>query len=253
MAEKNSNLYEFTKGIIKQNPTLVTLLGMCPTLAVTTMAKNGIGMGLATTFVLVCSNFVISLLKNVIPKAVRLPCFIVIIAGFVTLIEFLMKGYIPELYSALGVFLSLITVNCIILGRAEAFASKNKIFPSILDGLGMGLGFTLSLTILGAFRELLGAGTIFGKTVLAESFYTPITIFILAPGAFFVLACLVAARNKIMNRKVKNGEMEEIPAGCGDCSSCGNTCCSSKSFFDMSVDNKKEETDTASDEKAENK
>ena len=145
MAEKNSNLYEFTKGIIKQNPTLVTLLGMCPTLAVTTMAKNGIGMGLATTFVLVCSNFVISLLKNVIPKAVRLPCFIVIIAGFVTLIEFLMKGYIPELYSALGVFLSLITVNCIILGRAEAFASKNKIFPSILDGLGMGLGFTLSL------------------------------------------------------------------------------------------------------------
>ena len=124
MAEKNSNLYEFTKGIIKQNPTLVTLLGMCPTLAVTTMAKNGIGMGLATTFVLVCSNFVISLLKNVIPKAVRLPCFIVIIAGFVTLIEFLMKGYIPELYSALGVFLSLITVNCIILGRAEAFASK---------------------------------------------------------------------------------------------------------------------------------
>ena len=117
----------------------------------------------------------------------------------------------------------------------------------------MGLGFTLSLTILGAFRELLGAGTIFGKTVLAESFYTPITIFILAPGAFFVLACLVAARNKIMNRKVKNGEMEEIPAGCGDCSSCGNTCCSSKSFFDMSVDNKKEETNTASDEKAENK
>lgn len=135
MAEKNSNLYEFTKGIIKQNPTLVTLLGMCPTLAVTTMAKNGIGMGLATTFVLVCSNFVISLLKNVIPKAVRLPCFIVIIAGFVTLIEFLMKGYIPELYSALGVFLSLITVNCIILGRAEAFASKNKIFLPYLTDL----------------------------------------------------------------------------------------------------------------------
>ena len=162
MAEKNSNLYEFTKGIIKQNPTLVTLLGMCPTLAVTTMAKNGIGMGLATTFVLVCSNFVISLLKNVIPKAVRLPCFIVIIAGFVTLIEFLMKGYIPELYSALGVFLSLITVNCIILGRAEAFASKNKIFPSILDGLGMGLGFTLSLFTMGSIREILGTGSWFG-------------------------------------------------------------------------------------------
>ena len=153
----------------------------------------------------------------------------------------------------LGVYIPLIVVNCIILGRAESYASKNGPVSSFFDGLGMGLGFTLSLTILGAFRELLGAGTIFGKTVLAESFYTPITIFILAPGAFFVLACLVAARNKIMNRKVKNGEMEEIPAGCGDCSSCGNTCCSSKSFFDMSVDNKKEETKTASDEKAENK
>lgn len=144
MAE-NKYLHEFTKGIIKENPTLVTLLGMCPTLAVTTMAKNGLGMGLATTFVLVCSNAVISLLKNVIPKAVRLPSFIVIIAGFVTLIEFLMKGYIPALYNSLGLFLSLITVNCIILGRAEAFASKNKLIPSILDGLGNGLGFTLAL------------------------------------------------------------------------------------------------------------
>ena len=183
MAEKNSNLYEFTKGIIKQNPTLVTLLGMCPTLAVTTMAKNGIGMGLATTFVLVCSNFVISLLKNVIPKAVRLPCFIVIIAGFVTLIEFLMKGYIPELYSALGVFLSLITVNCIILGRAEAFASKNKIFPSILDGLGMGLGFTLSLFTMGSIREILGTGSWFGFKIpfLCDD---PMTVFIMPAGGF---------------------------------------------------------------------
>ena len=145
MSEQNGNLHEFTKGIIKENPTLVTLLGMCPTLAVTTMAENGLGMGLATTFVLVCSNAVISLLKNVIPKAVRLPCFIVVIASFVTLIEFLMKGYLPELYDSLGLFLSLITVNCIILGRAEAFASKNKLLPSILDGLGMGLGFTLAL------------------------------------------------------------------------------------------------------------
>ena len=145
MSEQNGNLHEFTKGIIKENPTLVTLLGMCPTLAVTTMAENGLGMGLATTFVLVCSNAVISLLKNVIPKAVRLPCFIVVIASFVTLIEFLMKGYRPELYDSLGLFLSLITVNCIILGRAEAFASKNKLLPSILDGLGMGLGFTLAL------------------------------------------------------------------------------------------------------------
>ncbi|MBQ5332230.1 MAG: electron transport complex subunit RsxE, partial [Oscillospiraceae bacterium] len=144
MAE-NNNLKELTKGIIKENPTLVTLLGMCPTLAVTTMAENGLGMGIATTFVLVCSNAVISLLKNVIPKAVRLPCFIVIIASFVTLIEFLMKGYVPALYDSLGLFLSLITVNCIILGRAEAFASKNKLIPSILDGLGMGIGFTLAL------------------------------------------------------------------------------------------------------------
>ena len=157
MAE-NSNLKEFTKGIIKENPTLVTLLGMCPTLAVTTMAENGLGMGIATTFVLVCSNAVISLLKNVIPKAVRLPSFIVIIASFVTLIEFLMKGYVPALYDSLGVFLSLITVNCIILGRAEAFASKNKLIPSILDGLGMGLGFTLALFLMGSFREILGTG-----------------------------------------------------------------------------------------------
>ena len=194
MAEKNSNLYEFTKGIIKQNPTLVTLLGMCPTLAVTTMAKNGIGMGLATTFVLVCSNFVISLLKNVIPKAVRLPCFIVIIAGFVTLIEFLMKGYIPELYSALGVFLSLITVNCIILGRAEAFASKNKIFPSILDGLGMGLGFTLSL---------------------------PMTVFIMPAGGFFVLGCLIALVNKIANKKPPK---EISCSGCPNAALCKGQC-----------------------------
>ena len=158
MAEKKGNLYELTKGIIKENPTLVTLLGMCPTLAVTVSASNGIGMGLATTFVLICSNAVISLLKNIIPKAVRLPCFIVVIASFVTLIEFLMKGYLPDLYDRLGLFLSLITVNCIILGRAEAFASKNKVLPSILDAIGMGLGFTLSLFTMGSIREIIGTG-----------------------------------------------------------------------------------------------
>jgi electron transport complex protein RnfE len=209
---EHSNLYEFTKGIIKQNPTLVTLLGMCPTLAVTTMAKNGIGMGLATTFVLVCSNIVISLLKNVIPKAVRLPCFIVIIAGFVTLIEFLMKGYMPDLYNALGVFLSLITVNCIILGRAEAFASKNKIFPSILDGLGMGLGFTLSLFTMGSVREILGTGSWFGFTIPVLSSH-PMTIFIMPAGGFFVLGMLIAIVNKIANKKPP----QEI-----SCSSCPN-------------------------------
>ena len=153
MADKKGNLYEFTKGLVKENPTLVTLLGMCPTLAVTTMAVNGIGMGLATTFVLVCSNIVISLLKNVIPKSVRLPSFIVIIAGFVTLISFLMQAYLPDLYSALGVFLSLITVNCIILGRAEVFASKNKVIPSIMDAIGMGLGFTLAIVLFASVRE----------------------------------------------------------------------------------------------------
>ena len=250
--KNNSALERLYNGIIKENPTLVLILGMCPTLAVTTSAINGAGMGLSTTVVLMFSNMIISILRNFIPDRVRIPGYIVIIASLVTVVQFLLQGYVPALNDALGVYIPLIVVNCIILGRAESYASKNGPVSSFFDGLGMGLGFTLSLTILGAFRELLGAGTIFGKTVLAESFYTPITIFILAPGAFFVLACLVAARNKIMNRKVKNGEMEEIPAGCGDCSSCGNTC-SSKSFFDMSVDNKKEETDTASDEKAENK
>ena len=251
--KNNSALERLYNGIIKENPTLVLILGMCPTLAVTTSAINGAGLGLSTTVVLMFSNMIISILRNFIPDRVRIPGYIVIIASLVTVVQFLLQGYVPALNDALGVYIPLIVVNCIILGRAESYASKNGPVSSFFDGLGMGLGFTLSLTILGAFRELLGAGTIFGKTVLAESFYTPITIFILAPGAFFVLACLVAARNKIMNRKVKNGEMEEIPAGCGDCSSCGNTCCSSKSFFDMSVDNKKEETKTASDEKAENK
>ena len=230
MAEKNSNLYEFTKGIIKQNPTLVTLLGMCPTLAVTTMAKNGIGMGLATTFVLVCSNFVISLLKNVIPKAVRLPCFIVIIAGFVTLIEFLMKGYIPELYSALGVFLSLITVNCIILGRAEAFASKNKIFPSILDGLGMGLGFTIGLVCIGFIRQILGATL-------------GITIFIMAPGAFLVLAFLVAGMNCVREAMEKKGKPLAAPSGCltGDCKGCDHLSMCTGKLPEETADTGKEE------------
>ena len=226
MAEKNSNLYEFTKGIIKQNPTLVTLLGMCPTLAVTTMAKNGIGMGLATTFVLVCSNFVISLLKNVIPKAVRLPCFIVIIAGFVTLIEFLMKGYIPELYSALGVFLSLITVNCIILGRAEAFASKNKIFPSILDGLGMGLGFTLSLFTMGSIREILGTGSWFGFKIpfLCDD---PMTVFIMPAGGAYSSDVLLHAVNvtaKEATRANKKPPKEISCSGCPNAALCKGQC-----------------------------
>ena len=196
--KKKGNLYELTKGIIKENPVLVTLLGMCPTLAVTTMASNGIGMGLATTFVLICSNLAISLLKNVIPKAVRLPCFIVIIASFVTLIEFLMKGYLPELYSSLGLFLSLITVNCIILGRAEAFASKNNPLKSVLDGLGMGIGFTLALFLMGSIREIFGAGTWFGIDLHLP---TTMSVFIMPAGGFFVLGVIIAVVNKLANKK----------------------------------------------------
>lgn len=210
MSEKNkkSTLFELTKGIIKENPVLVTLLGMCPTLAVTTMASNGIGMGLATTFVLVCSNLVISLLKNIIPKAVRLPCFIVVIASFVTLIEFLMKGYLPALYDSLGLFLSLITVNCIILGRAEAFASKNSVFKSILDGLGMGLGFTLALFLMGSLREIFGTGAWFGIDL-----HLPVTmtVFIMPAGGFFVLGVIIAVVNKLSSKKPP----QEI--GCAGC------------------------------------
>ena len=193
-----SYFYEFIKGLVKENPTLVGLLGMCPTLAITTMAINGIGMGLATTFVLVCSNIVISLLKNIIPKAVRLPCFIVIIAAFVTFVSFILKGYIPFLYDALGLYLALITVNCIILGRAEVFASKNKVIPSILDGLGMGLGFTLALFAIGSVREILGSGSWLG---MAIPVLTPMTIFILPAGGFFVLGCIIALVNKLANKK----------------------------------------------------
>lgn len=206
--QKKSNLFELTKGIIKENPVLVTQLGMCPTLAVTTMASNGIGMGLATTFVLICSNIVLSLLKNVIPKAVRLPCFIVIIASFVTLIEFLLKGYIPELYDSLGLFLSLITVNCIILGRAEAFASKNNPLKSALDGLGMGLGFTLALFLMGSVREILGSGTWFKIDLNLPS---TMTVFIMPAGGFFVLGVIIAIVNKIANKKPP----QEI--GCAAC------------------------------------
>jgi len=212
-----SNFDEFKKGILKENPTLVGLLGMCPTLAVTTTAINGIGMGLATTFVLVCSNLVISHLKNVIPRSVKLPCYIVIIAGFVTLIEMLMKGYVPGLYKSLGTFLSLITVNCIILGRAEVFASRNKVFPSVMDGLGMGLGFTCSLTLMASIREILGAGSLFG---LKLPVITTMTLFILPAGGFFVLGCIIAFVNKVSKKK------PPLNAGCsacalnGECASC---------------------------------
>lgn len=205
----NSPSERLFNGIIKENPTLVLILGMCPTLAVTTSAINGGGMGLTTTAVLMFSNLLISLLRNFIPDRVRIPAYIVVIASLVTIVQFVLQAYLPSLNEALGVYIPLIVVNCIILGRAESYASKNKAVPSFFDGLGMGLGFTLALTILGAFRELLGAGTIFGFTVLPESIFTPITIFILAPGAFFVLSCLVAIKNRVGNRPAKTQKAEE--------------------------------------------
>lgn len=207
---QNKNFITLTKGIIKENPVLVMLLGTCPTLAVTTFANNGLGMGLATTFVLICSNVVISMLKNFIPKQVRLPSFIVIIAGFVTLVSFILQRYVPELYKSLGVFLSLITVNCIILGRAEMFASKNKVFSSFLDGLGMGIGFTFALVVVGIVREVLGSGSFFGISI--GDWFEPIGFFITPAGGFFVFGVIIAVINIIMNYKLSSRK-----AGCGGC------------------------------------
>ena len=198
-------------GIIKENPTFVLTLGMCPTLAVTTSAVNGLGMGLTTMAVLALSNMFISMLRKVIPDKVRIPAFIVIIASFVTVVELLLKAFIPSLYDALGLYIPLIVVNCIILGRAEAYASKNKVIPSLFDGIG----------IIGAVRELLGAGQLFNMQVMPDS-YVPCSIFVLAPGAFFVLAVLTAIQNKIrINGEKKGKDMSKIQSGCGgDCMNC---------------------------------
>ena len=190
----SNNLQTFTRGFIKENPILVLLLGCCPTLATTTSAINGMSMGLATTFVLIMSNLVISLLKGFIPDKVRIPCFIVVIASFVTVVQLVMQAYVPDIYETLGLFIPLIVVNCIVLGRAEAFASKNPVWPSILDGAGMGLGFTFALTILGCIRELLGNGTIFSLRILPET--ANILLFILPPGAFICLGFLIAIVNQ---------------------------------------------------------
>lgn len=191
-------LKTFTNGLLKENPTFVLVLGMCPTLATTTSAMNGMSMGLATMFVLVCSNVVISMLKNLIPDKVRIPAFIVVIASFVTLVQLAMQAYVPAIYDVLGLFIPLIVVNCIVLGRAEAFAAKNTVGLSALDGLGMGLGFTLALTLLGAIRELLGSGAIFGFQVYDAGYAS--LIFVLAPGAFIALAYLLAIVNKIQKK-----------------------------------------------------
>lgn len=213
MAKNKSLWQELTKGIIKENPTLVMLLGMCPTLAVTTQALNGIGMGLATTFVLLGSNIVISALRKVIPDKVRIPAFIVIIASFVTLIGFLLEGFVPTLYESLGVYLTLITVNCIIFGRAEMFASKNGIIASACDAIGMGIGFTLALFLMGSVREILGAGQWFGMEipVLKDD---PMLLFIMPAGGFFTLGVIIAVVNKIANRK------PPLEIECGSCDKC---------------------------------
>lgn len=208
-------------GLVKENPTFVLMLGMCPTLAVTTSAVNGIGMGLSTTVVLVLSNLLISMLRKIIPDSVRMPAFIVVVASFVTIVQFLMEGFVPSLYDSLGIYIPLIVVNCIILGRAESYASKYPVLPSIFDGIGMGLGFTVGLMAIGIVRELLGSGKAFNMQLLPVS-YEPITIFILAPGAFFVLAVLTALQNKARNRAAKKGAPVPEAAGCGaGCETCG--------------------------------
>ena len=206
-------------GIIKENPTFVLMLGMCPTLAVTTSAINGMGMGLTTMTVLIMSNFVISALRKIIPSRMRIPAYIVIVASLVTVVQLLLQAYIPSLYDTLGIYIPLIVVNCIILGRAESYASKNPVLPSIFDGLGMGLGFTIALSLLGGFREILGAGTILGINI---PHWDGIGIFVMAPGAFFVLAALIAIQNQIRISHGKKPRKLQCEQGCAGCTGCGS-------------------------------
>ena len=224
MNKKESAFERLLNGIIVENPTFVLTLGMCPTLAVTTSAVNGLGMGLTTMAVLALSNLLISLLRNIIPDKVRIPAFIVIIASFVTVMQLLLEGFLPSLYEALGIYIPLIVVNCIILGRAEAYASKRPAVLSLFDGIGMGLGFSLALTCIGAVRELLGAGEVFGIRVMPAS-YVPVSIFVMAPGAFFVLAALTAGMNALKKAGEKRGrDMSRIRTGCDlDCARCGQS------------------------------
>ncbi len=233
-------------GLIKENPTLVLMLGMCPTLAVTTSAINGLGMGLTTLAVLALSNLIISLLRNIIPDRVRIPAFIVIIASFVTAVQLLLEAYIPALNKSLGVYIPLIVVNCIILGRAESYAYTNPVLPSLFDGIGMGLGFTFALTCIGALRELLGAGALFGRTILPDS-VEPIRIFGQAPGAFFVLAALVALQNYLKKiRKAAGKSYEKIGSGCSeDCMNCKDRDGCSRRFYDENASTEKKKSSEA--------
>ena len=218
---KNKYIERLYNGVVKENPTLILMLGMCPTLAVSTRAMNGIGMGLSTTAVLIFSNLVISLLRKAIPDQVRLPSYIVIVASLVTVTELLIQAYLPSLYAALGIYIPLIVVNCIILGRAEAYANKHTPLLSVMDGLGMGIGFTLALTLAGLLRELLGAGTAFGVQVLPEGF-EPIGIFIQPPGAFLVIAFIIAVMNAI---GIKTRQRKLVESGCdGMCANCSAAC-----------------------------
>lgn len=233
MNKPNSAGERLLNGIVKENPTFVLMLGMCPTLAVTTSAINGLGMGLTTMVVLALSNMIISALRNIIPDKVRIPAFIVIIASFVTVMQLLLQGFLPSLYDSLGIYIPLIVVNCIILGRAEAFASKNPVIPSLFDGIGMGLGFSVALTCIGAVREILGAGEIFGIHIMPAS-YVPFSIFVMAPGAFFVLAALTAIQNKVKIAGEKKGkDMSKIQFGCSrDCLNCSEAGSCNHKFYD---------------------
>ena len=228
----NTCMERLKNGLITENPTFVMMLGMCPTLAVTSSAINGLGMGLTTTAVLILSNAMISLLRKVIPDKVRIPAFIVIVATFVTVVELLLKAYLPSLNAALGVYIPLIVVNCIILGRAESYASKNPVIPSIFDGLGMGLGFTFGLTCIGICREILGAGAIFGKQFIPSDYN--ITFFVLAPGAFLVLSFLTAIQNKLKMPSATNVDNGDSNIACGgNCAQCtGSSCAANKGLIE---------------------
>lgn len=225
----NKLIERLKNGIIKENPIFVQVLAMCPTLAVTTSAENAVGMGVASTVVLIFSNMIISAIRRFIPDKIRIPAYIVVIASFVTMLEMLMQGYVPALYKALGIFIPLIVVNCVILGRAEAYASKNPVLPSIFDAIGMGLGFTVALFLIGSFREVLGAGTILGMQIMPST-YKPASIMILAPGAFFTLGILMTILNAVSLRKNK----EPIKDNCGGgCSGCASTTCKGNSNEDL--------------------